>query len=191
MKKILALVLCVVVCLSVSGCGEKKEVQYAKAPEASVPAKGAWDGNVYTNSFSELTFEKPEGWISATDDELATLDVAEGVFYDMMCQDPETGSQVAIMHEELLLTTGSITITEDMYIESLSESFYNSGLEVISQEDVTIGENTYKSVMVYGEAEDISMTQYSIVRKVGNTMVSIMVVAFNDTDIEEIIAYFG
>ena len=213
MKKLLALLLSFVMILSFAGCAvfvkegketqgkeegnatqantseESGEVKYAKAPEASVPKKGKIEGNLYTSSLGNIVFEKPDNWEYATDEELASVQMGNGVYYDMACQDLETGSQIFVLYEELLLTKGVITSTADEYIKEISEGLYNSGLSIMSQDDKIIGENTYKSVTAYGEAEDFSVEQCSMAYKEGNTMVSIVVVALNDDSVEDILAY--
>ena len=191
MKRIFALIFALVMVLSLAGCGAGNgEVKYAEAPEVVIPEKGKITDNVYENSFAGIKFNKPENWIYATEDELSTLEAAEGVYYDMVAQNPETGSQVAVMYDDLLLTVGNIAITEEKYIESIAEGLSNSGLMVMDEADVEIGGKTYKSVTVYGEAEDISVTQQSMARKEGAKMVSIAVVAFNEDSVEDIIEYF-
>lgn len=190
MRKLSALILALILVLSFTGCGEKREVEYAKAPEASVPEKGTIEGNVYTGALSGLVFNKPEGWVYATDEEIASVEAPEGVFYDMMCQDPVTGSQVAVMYEELLITAGNIAVTADKYIEGIGEGLYNSGMEIYDEKDYELGGKTYKSVTVYGESEDISVMQCSLARKEGSKMISVVAVAFNGESVEDILNYF-
>ncbi len=188
MKKTLSILILICMLFSLAACG-KKEVQYAKEPESSIPEKGHWTDNVFKSDYADLTFEMPEGWISAKDDELLKLQT-EGIYYDFMCQKEETGSQVALMFEELLLTEGSIAITEDEYIEMLSDSFSYSGMQVVETKDITLGKENYKAITVYGEADDFSVTQCSMVRKKGNTMISVIVTALNDDNIEDTLKFF-
>ena len=108
----------------------------------------------------------------------------------MVAQNPVTGSQIAVMYDDLLITAGNIALTEEKYIESIAEGLSNTGLMIMDEEDVKIGDKTYKSVTVYGETEDISVTQQSIARKEGTKMISIAVVAFNDDSISDIMACF-
>lgn len=192
MKKTVALILAGIVAFAFQGCSKiNPDLEYATAPDVSLQEKGSWDGNVYKNDSAELIYEKPESWIAATDEELSSVKSAEGMFYDMLCQDPSTGSQISVSHEELLLTTGSITITEDEYIEALAENFYNSGMDVLDRGEVEICGNTYKTVTVYGESEDLIVTQCSMIRKVGNTMISVIAVAFNEDSIDDIMSGFA
>lgn len=191
MKKILSFMLAGVIAFSFAGCSrEEGEVKYAEAPSASMPDKGVIDGDKYESTYANLKFVKPEGWVFATEEEIATIEAGDGVYYDMVCQNPETGSQVAVMFEETLLTLGNIAITEDKYIEAISEGLYNSGLDVISQEDKKIGEDNYKSVTVYGESEELTVMQTSLARKKGNTMISVIAVAFNDDVVDDILKCF-
>lgn len=191
MKRLSAVILTLAIAFTLVGCGkDSREVKYAESPSATIPEKGKITGDLYESAFADLTFTKPEGWEFATDEEKASLEAGEGMYYDMLCQDPETGSQVAVIFEEVLLTVGNIAITEDEYIEAISEGLYNSGLEVLSQEDKEVGENTYKTVTVYGESEELTVMQTSMARKVGNTMISVIAVAFNDDNIYDILDYF-
>ena len=40
----------------------------SEPPPAGMPARGTWDGNVYTNEYLGLRFVMPAGWVAATDD---------------------------------------------------------------------------------------------------------------------------
>lgn len=191
MRKLFALILALIMVLSFTGCnGGETEVKYAESPEVVIPEKGKITGDIYESSFAGIKFTKPENWVYATDDELSTLEAAEGVYYDMVAQNPVTGSQIAVMYDDLLITAGNIALTEEKYIESIAEGLSNTGLMIMDEEDVKIGDKTYKSVTVYGETEDISVTQQSIARKEGTKMISIAVVAFNDDSISDIMACF-
>lgn len=189
MKKTLLILLIIAFIFSFTGC-TKRELKYAKEPLASIPEKGTWTDSVYRNDFANITFQKGEDWKSATDDELSKLQAADGIYYDLVCQHEKTGSQITVMTEELLLTEGNITITEEEYIQKLSEAFTSSGMEVIAMEDITLGDEVYKSLTVYGESEDFKVTQCSAVRKKGNTMISVIFTAFNDDSVFDMLKYF-
>ncbi len=189
MKKTLALLLIVSIIFSFVGC-TKRELKYAKEPDVSMPGKGEWNGNLYTNDYADITFEMPEDFIKATDEELSKVEAADGVYYDLMCQKKSTGSQVTVMTEELLLTEGIITITEDEYIEKLSEAFSSSGMIVLETGDVTLSGEGYKSITVCGESDEFKVTQCSLVRKKGNTMISVIATALGDDKTEDLLKLF-
>ena len=192
MKKALALLLVLAVFAGFTGCGKTSgEVNYAKEPDFAIPERGKIEGNVYESEYSGIRFEKPDGWKYATNEELGSVDSGAGSTYEMLCQDPETGSHVAIIYEELLITAGNITVTEEEYIDAISENMYNSGLDIMNNGDMTIGGKGYKFVEVYGESEEISINQYSIARKAGNIMISVIITAFNDDSASDILERLG
>ncbi len=189
MKKTLVLLLGLSLALMNAGC-TKREIQYAKEPDISIPEKGSWTDDIYRNDFANITFQKGGDWIKATEEELSKLQAPEGVYYDFVCQHEKSGSQITVMTEELLLTEGTITITEEEYIEKLSEAFASSGMEIIATEDIRLGEEVYKSVTVYGESENFKVTQCSAVRKKGSVMISVIFTAFNDDEISDMLGFF-
>ena len=79
MKKILCAILAVFMVMSMCGCAQLMEFlleddaqseAVSDGPELSV---GEINGNVYTNSFTGITYTAPESWAFASDEELAEL----------------------------------------------------------------------------------------------------------------------
>ena len=120
-------------------------------PVLSGFTRGTWNGNVFTSTQFNVTFEMPDGWIAATDAEIADvmglgLDFLEmtGVeltpetiemagittIQDMMASNPETGAMVQIMAERLFFPNTRITPEE--YIEVVSEMMEAMGMEVVT-----------------------------------------------------------
>ena len=128
------------------------------------------------NNFQNLTYNK----------HLIFEDKIKNDRYNALLLSSGTGIEDT-MHKYL---KGNVTLSEEKYIESIAEGLSNTGLMIMDEADVKIGDKTYKSVTVYGETEDISVTQQSLARKEGAKMISIAVVAFNDDSISDIMACF-
>ena len=65
-RKIFSIVLIAIIMLSVTGCGKLAK----KDAEISL---GSWDGNLYTNEFLGLTYEKPEDWTRHSDEQIKEI----------------------------------------------------------------------------------------------------------------------
>ena len=98
-----------------------------------VPLRGEWNNGVYTSDYLGLRFTLPEGWVAATDDEIAANmglaadfidDIGAGLempedmdlLIDMMARSEETGANVQVIFERL---PGRGRITEADYIEEV------------------------------------------------------------------------
>ncbi len=191
MKKILALILMVCMVSLLAGCGSNISNKFgvAKEGENERPEIGTVEGNLYKSSYG-IEFEKPDSWEYATVEELASIETQAGVYYDMLCQDLETGSHILVMYENLIDARGTLTITEDEYIETVSNSLYNGGLMEVGRGETSVSGKAFKYIEAYGEAENVSLTQGSYIRKEGNIMISVIVAAFNDDDLTDIMKCF-
>jgi hypothetical protein len=188
------------------------ETPAATSPAADTGAaaalqRGTWDGGIYENTFAGIRFAAPEGWYVASDEEIAALMgqaadlftdeqkwVAESAklttIYDMMAQDPETMTNVAVMFENLSVS-GGLNVTEEDYLEIVTTQL--SAMETLDYTfeepgETSIGGVSYDTVMAYEENNDI--TQYYMVSRVDNYMVVLLITLTGDTEIGDILAYF-
>lgn len=190
MKKLISFVVCVVMTLALCSCSER-EVNYAKSPEKTEVSRGAWANGVYSGDFTDLSFRLPAGWEILSDDEIATVSGDKtGLTYDMMCQNNATGSVITVIYEDLLLSAGTNRLTEDEYIDTVSDNLSGMGLSIVKNERVSLGKHEFLMLKAHGEGEGISLDQCSLVRKSGGYMISVIVTASNGDDAEELLKLF-
>ncbi len=183
-------------------------------PEAEEPVeeakeftRGVVDGDVYTNEFLGFTFTKPSDWRFLSDEEMAermntTMDVFEynsveealaetATMYDMYVGDAY-GNSAIIIYENLMITAqGTVTIDEYIYyMEAQFQNLSEYDYEILSQEEVYIGDSSFTkltSVMTYQGQE---ITQASYIKIVGEYAVTITVTPTTET-IDSIEAMFN
>ena len=205
MKRIFALILVLIMSVSLMGCGEKhKEIQISdKFPVAKAPVKTVYEagkivGNVYESSFG-IKFEKPENWEYLTDEEIKKIPTQEGVHYDLGCQNAESGSNVFVMYEDLIAVAGNATISEEQYINVITQGLVGNGFLIADSGKANIGgkEFQYVTAMIDNsdspeieESEVISIEQSSYIRKEGEVMISVIAMAFNEDNTEDIMKNF-
>lgn len=203
MKKIIALILVCIFTLLLTACDLGKIVN-------KDISHGTVDGNVYTNEFLGFKFVAPDGWVYATDDELAelltqatdeVLDYSDfqksmmeiQLVYDAMAQNPETGTNLIVIYENLAVS-GSVDMTVDEYIELSKEQL--SAVEFVTYSfgeasQVVLGDTEFTRLSMtsnyYGIVE---MRQASYFAKIGDYMVTMSLTVTDDTPIETIESYF-
>lgn len=145
MKKIILGFTAAALLFTMTGCGketkkkaekpktaEQKKVKKAKEDEFS---RGKWVDSVYRNEFLNLSFQLPEGFIYANDEQLAKLmnltfeDISDGselnkeilkqrVIMDMVVKQNDDGSGVNIVLENLSSVSGYQDYTAEQYAEA-------------------------------------------------------------------------
>jgi hypothetical protein len=180
----------------------------AKTSAAAGLDRGTWNGKVYTNAFADIKFTLPEGWVAATDEEIASLmGQAADIFtdkekwyiesaklttiYDMMVQDPATMNNVSVMFENLSLSPGGLKITEADYLEIVTTQL--ASLETMKYTFDKPYKTTINGVVydtVRATEENINITQYYLVHKQDNYMVALIITTAGDTKIDDILTSF-
>lgn len=227
MKKIISILMCVVLVFSLAACtGEKNNDADTTAADASITnqttektettqakpvekkiSRGTISENVYTNTFLGLTFEKPEEWIYATDEEMAQLvglgqDIVDlnslekmlsetASVYDMSASD-DKGNSVMICYENTMLTALR-EITEDEFEQQLKANLakvegYN--YEYVSSEDVTLGEVEFRKIIFTVTVENVTLSQAYYIKVVGKYAASVIITSA-DEEIEIMEAMFS
>ncbi len=197
MKKILCIALSLLMLAGLVACQEPVEI-----------TRGTVDGNVFTSTFSGITFTKPDSWVYSSADELAQMmnstieemtdsKFAESVsklqtVQDMMVTDKKTGCNVSISYENLLIS-GSTKITAEEYLEKskqemakLSETM---GITATFKDSSTktLGGDEYVYARFETVAQGITMSQHYYLRKVEGYMtviVATLVSGYEPADIE-------
>ena len=214
MKRILAFMLAVLLAvMSFAACSsdsEKKDKDLAASENSDDPeikiGRGKIYGDVFSNAYCGLEFNKPSDWVYSDDEQLAALvnasmeqinvpdmskTLAElGSVYDMMAQDTVTNSNVIVMLEDLSVTNMGKMITEEEYVEALKTNLpiqTGIGYEFEGMESVSLSGMEYLKGTFSVEVESTVMNQAYYVRAVDDSVMSVVVItAVSGTDIESI-----
>jgi len=153
--------------------------------------RGAIEDNVYSSAYAGLVFTAPDGWVFATDDELADLmdlstdamsdavmefsdeALKKQVLYDMQAKDSSTGTNVLLLYENLALT-GNTGISETNYLEQTIKQFEAADVQYTFGEitETELCGQTYQ--MVQAEMTDYGVIQYYYARKIDKYMLCIV-----------------
>lgn len=212
-KKIIAIILAVCVIAAGAFVAVKfiNEYQIQKEKEKiGVLARGTIDGNVYTNTFADFTFTKPDSWSYSNDEgiaefigydatklnlnEIETALSENPVIYDMIVAgDAFYANSMLVSYENTLLSVER-KINEDEYIEILKENFSQSSgvtYKITETKNVNLGHTTFKRATLKLEAEGVNMTQYFYIKAIDQYVVGIMVNITSENNIEDIEAMFS
>jgi hypothetical protein len=191
MKRIIAAGLFLLMSCLLCGCS----IFYA-AYDNALPdnlTRGVIEDSVYSSAYAGLSFTAPEGWVYATDEELAKLmdlgadklseagmefseeALNKQVIYDMQAKDPVTGANVLLLYENLALT-GSTGITETEYIELTMKQLTDADVYQYEFGEITeaeLGGQHYQTVLA--EMTDYSVFQHYYVRKLDKYILCVII----------------
>lgn len=166
-------------------------------------SRGSWSGDVYTNEFTNTTFNLPENWAIASDEDIAylmdidiealtddqkdlTMLAAKSGLYCFVVNNPSTGSNVITLIEK-----PGLTLTTDYYISNLKK-------QLTSLEDVTytlsdpyekdIANNSYAALDA--TIEGVDLNQHYFIRNIDKYFFSIIITTAADDDVNEILNCF-
>lgn len=229
MKKIALLSAIVLAAASLFSCSEEiqeakkdyTENKIEKMEDASKDfARGKVSGSTYTTDFGGISFTAPAGWVYSTDEELMTL-MGEAIdssgnnvlndaeltkkllekttIYDMMVADPNAGTNVSVMFENIpLYGLDPDEMTVSKYIDLADAQFDASAAGMTfsafsDEKTVSLGGESFTLVSKTGTytAYDITFTQNYYIRKVDDFMMAIIVTAFTDEELAQVEACFS
>lgn len=178
--------------------------------EETVITRGKIQGDVYKNEILGYEFTRPESWIFATDEEIASVlrvgaealkedKYAEALennaaLYDMMVVDGATRSSISIGYENLAKSLAT-NITEQQYAEAVKRQ-----LEAIEEveytfaddfETVKIGDTEFTRWSCSPTTSGVTMTQVYYLHKVDGYMSFIIATLLGDYTISDIEAMFN
>ena len=194
---------------------EEEEVEQDD-PIENAPVRGIWDGDTFTSEYLGLRFEKPEGWVVATEEDIMELmglgaefigdDIfGEGVdmarlmevanittIHDIMVSDPLTGTNVQIAYERLIFPMNRMTAQE--YMETLGGMLESMGMEVDFDFPGTTGIGnydwyTFESIMDVGI--EVFGRYFVNVQDGFARSISITYSDMSDLSLEDILALFS
>ena len=206
MRRLAALFLLALMVLSFCGCA-----MFYSVSDSIIPSKltrGTIEDAVYTSPYAGLVFTAPETWVYTTDEGLADLmDVSVEAFndagmefsadalekqtlYDMMCQDPMTGSSVVLFYENLALT-GNTGISETGYIDEAIELLKKAGTVQYdfgkTTEEELCGQTFY---VMKADLIDYGASQYYYARKVDKYMLCFVATIASGDDVSDVLDGF-
>ena len=204
MKKVICILICIAAALCLlASCG---------ADGKSGFVRGTVSNNVYCSEFLGLKFSPGPAWNFDDEGSLmeksgidpGTLEDGEELskalsecasIYDMMAEDPYSGTSVTVVYENMGLKLGASGTTVEEYVEKLKseiETRYSSyNAKVTGLDDCSLGSTTFKSVKVEFEVKGNGLTQYYYVAKTGGYIATVCVSAKPDLDVQtEIIPLF-
>ncbi len=211
MKKILisiAIILTMTATL-LGGCADDN----ADNNSNSTFSRGTITDNVYSSEYSGLTFTPPNSdWIYASDEEMASMmnvsvDILNDVgisasqeeinavtIYDMIAQDPYSGTNVIILYENLSLVQDGLSYSAEDYLQASNEMLEQTGFydNFSATNEVTLCGETYVSQNITGNMNGVATNQYYFTRRIDDYMLSIIISLFgNQYDIDSMLANFS
>ncbi len=212
---LLAIMLCAVT-FTITGCGNDEDTQNQEQQENVQEneqnneesnndnfSRGEWTDDQYNNEFAKITFNLPEGWVKATDEQIAEMmnigtemlnedqqQLAElseqTIVYGMAANNPNDNSNISVTLEKPILT-----VTPEYYLTSVKqqlEALTSMDYTVGEQYDVEIGGESY--LAVDAEVEGYGVCQSYFVKAEGDYIVGIIITAFNRDQVNEILTHF-
>lgn len=187
-SKIIVLIFCVL--LISTGCNkdETKEISL-----------GSWNEGTYTNEFLGLTYSKPEDWTRYSDEQIKDVmkigaeltdsseiakKLAELTSVTYLMSSSANGSNVILMSEKTL-----VNMSEQSYAESLKSQLEAQTSLKYTLSDVkkeTINGKEFATV----EASVETINQKYYIYKVDNYVISLIVTATKDNNINDIFNQF-
>ena len=176
-------------------------------------SRGTITDNVYSSEYSGLTFTPPNSdWIYASDEEMASMmnvsvDILNDVgisasqeeinavtIYDMIAQDPYSGTNVIILYENLSLVQDGLSYSAEDYLQASNEMLEQTGFydNFSATNEVTLCGETYVSQNITGNMNGVATNQYYFTRRIDDYMLSIIISLFgNQYDIDSMLANFS
>ena len=201
MKKFFSLFMIITLSLSLSACSSEPKIEEVEeVEEEQIYVRGEWVDQVYTNDYLGFSFTLPEGWVSASDEELYSMldtateeamseDMKEQYdkavenatsFYDFAVFNLLTGESIMLTIEDLSKTVGAILLTEDLYMDALEANLGNVEgfeFEIVGREDSGLKFGQFRVLNM--NIQDV-MTQKYYVLKDGKYMISFVFAYLND-----------
>ena len=211
MKKILisAAIILTMTAMFLGGCADNNS-DYNTGKTFS---RGTITDNIYSSEYSGLTFTPPNSdWVYASDEEMASMmnvsvDILNDVgisasqeeinavtIYDMIAQDPYSGTNVIILYENLSLVQDGLSYSAEDYLQASNEMLAQTGFydNFSAISEVTLCGETYVSQNITGSMNGVATNQYYFTRRIDDYMLSIIISLFgNQYDIDSMLANFS
>jgi len=195
--------------LFLTACASNDPPAPSPSPEVrewAVPVRGEWVDDIFRNPSIGLQFTLPDGWLAATDEEIAimmglsadSLDLSGNVWdmidlvavTDMMAMHPRSGIGVHIILERLIFP--STGMSEAMYLERFTRQqseIFGATIHLDVPSPVRIGNYYWYS---YGrEADDSSLNARGFI-SIQNGFARMISIVYGDdlAVLEEVLSMF-
>jgi hypothetical protein len=170
--------------------------------------RGTWDNDVYTNDLVGFKFILPQGWKISSDEALAefqgiSADVMSdpqkwmkesskmATFTDVITKNPEKRNTILIMFENLLLTGGSLDISEEEYIDAVKKRMSkNTKFDFEFDKPIKVKIASDEYLTMHCLENNTGSSLYIFIRKSDKYMAFISVTLNDKTTIDDILAQF-
>lgn len=151
--------------------------------------KGTWNNNVYTNTTLGLSFTLPEGWMSASEENMEqTIGGNESVGgtntdneqessspYDFMIVNSVNNDNILLLAEDVSTAMAGDGMAEDNYLNTVKSNLVSNQQTVYTPGEITtavIAGQEFKKMEVSVLYSGRSLTQAYYCKKAGNYMLS-------------------
>ncbi|MBQ4101002.1 MAG: hypothetical protein IJC83_05595 [Oscillospiraceae bacterium] len=185
---------------------EVSSSENAETTKTTSITRGTINGNVYESKATGVKFTKPDNWVFASDEELAAVmnisndylydsdylkELAEkSVAYDVMAQNPATGTNVGVAYQNMRTEAYS----EQDYLDSVEFSTsLVSGVEFSFDGDAewtTICGHKYLGQKIDVKIGDVNCKQVQYVRKIGKYVQVILFSVFSESEMSTLESMF-
>lgn len=185
---------------------EVSSSENAETTKTTSITRGTINGNVYESKATGVKFTKPDNWVFASDEELAAImnisndylydsdylkELAEkSVAYDVMAQNPATGTNVGVAYQNMRTEAYS----EQDYLDSVEFSTsLVSGVEFSFDGDAewtTICGHKYLGQKIDVKIGDVNCKQVQYVRKIGKYVQVILFSVFSESEMSTLESMF-
>lgn len=197
MKKLIVFLLAVTMLLCCAACGAEETATVSFE-------KGIIDGNVYTSAFGGVSFTAPDGYEYFSDEmieeafgitaETLNIESITSTVYDMYCYNEDSRSSISTSFENLAMTHDADPTVEEYIDECMTSykitftSFEDVILQNIEESTVTIDGNEYSTINTVLDNDGEILYESLIVKKVDNYMMSFIIAAYSQEEMDNIIA---
>ena len=115
--------------------------------------------------------------ISASQEEINAVTI-----YDMIAQDPYSGTNVIILYENLSLVQDGLSYSAEDYLQASNEMLEQTGFydNFSATSEVTLCGETYVSQNITGNMNGVATNQYYFTRRIDDYMLSIIISLFGN-----------
>ena len=169
MKKIgIILALCCMFCLSACNTKAQEEALAQTTEVTSEPGEISFTFNGY--------------WSLQQGDEIDRSKESEGQSYDFIAKHTETGTNIAIIYDDLTKTEGGTLVRMEDYVEAIRNGMLNSGDYTYQCSEITTKRLHGEEYQVFlAGTDEIEGVQHFYIRRIDDTMM-IMVITLQGED---------
>lgn len=202
MKRMISLLLVMVLLLGMlCGCGQDKNSDDT-SKEASKTVEwtdGKISDGVYTNECLNLSFQIPEGWIQASEEETRTILNADpndkSTIYDILLGPTDMNAIMALACLDLRQQIGGTSMTEDELLDEMKEELLDTvelgGASFSEIKSVSLCGREYRSIILTVSVSGITVNTQILLSRLGkDKMVMLTLRASSEAQLAYYMAHF-